>query len=159
MWKWIKSFRIPRPTGAGLRTAALFLAAPMFAAILTWQLNELNPQKACNMGFLAAAKSADVTFLQAFNGCLGIYKDIINVRDHAIIGLLTIMGLGYMMMMMREQRMQGEFKGPLGIGGSFRQDNGQPETPADGAKLAVQAGTEVAKELENQESENASTSS
>ncbi len=148
--------KIPRPTGQGLRTLGLLLGAPVFGGLLAWQLYELTPGRACDLGFIAAQKSAEVSYLQAFNGCLNIYGKIIDVRDHAILMLGTIVGLGYMMMMMREFRMQGEIKGPGGIGGSFRSDpdadhDKPPETPADGAAMAENAVASVVDGLRDNE--------
>lgn len=116
--KW----KLPRPSGQGLRTAALFLGAPIFGGLFVWQLRELDPKRACDMGFIIASKSAEVSFLQAFNGCLAIYAKIIDVRDHALLMLGGIVGLGYLMMMMRELRMQGEAQLPGGAGFKFRSE-------------------------------------
>lgn len=122
MLKWLKGFKLPRPTGQGLRTAALFLGAPIFGGLLAWQLRELDPKRACDMGFFIASKSSEVSFLDAFKSCLGIYSKIIDVRDHAILMLGAILGIGYMMMMMRELRMQGEAQLPGGAGFKFRSE-------------------------------------
>jgi hypothetical protein len=126
---WFKHLRLPRPSGQAMRTVALFLGAPIFGGLLAWQLRELDPRRACDMGFFIASKSPEVSFLQAFNGCLGIYSKIIDVRDHAILMLGAILGLGYMMMMMRELRMQGEASLPGGAAFKFRSDDGKEAAP------------------------------
>jgi len=131
---WLSKFKLPRPTGQGLRTAALFLGAPIFGGLLAWQLHELDPKRACDMGFIIASKSAEVSFLEAFKGCLGIYSKIIDVRDHAILMLGAILGIGYMMMMMRELRMQGEATLPGGGGFKFRSEEEAAQQVADAAQ-------------------------
>lgn len=129
MFRWaakkLKDFRLPRPSGQGLRTAALFLGAPIFGGLLAWQLYGLEPERVCKTSF-DLAKIDGAGLLAAFQACIGLYAKALDIKDHAVIGLLTILGLGYLMMMMRELRMQGEFKGPLGTGGSFRSDDGGP---------------------------------
>jgi hypothetical protein len=111
-----KGFKFPRPTGAGLRTFALMLGAPIFGGLLAWQLYGLEPERVCKTSFdLARIDGGGV--LTAFQACIGLYAKSLDIKDHAIIGLLTILGLGYIMMMMRELRMQGEFHAPGGIGG------------------------------------------
>ena len=143
---WFKGFRFPRPSGQSLRTVALFMGAPIFGGLLAWQLRELDPKRACDMGFFIAAKSPEVSFLQAFNGCLNIYAKILDVRDHAILMLGTIVGLGYIMMMMRELRMQGEATLPGGGGFKFRSED-DPKTPAEGAAKATEAAAAVTEDL------------
>lgn len=122
---WLHKFSIPRPTGQGMRTAALFLGAPLFGGLLAWQLYGLEPERVCKTSF----DMAHVDILRAFESCVGLYARSLDIKDHAIIGLLVILGLGYLMMMMRELRMQGEISGPLGWGGKFRSDDGK-EPPA-----------------------------
>lgn len=119
---WLRNFRLPRPTGQGLRTAALFLGAPIFGGLLAWQLYGLEPERVCKTSFdLARIDGAGL--LVAFQSCIGLYAKALDIKDHAVIGLLTILGLGYLMMMMRELRMQGEFQGPGGIGGKFKSED------------------------------------
>lgn len=125
MFKWLRRFKLPRPTGQGLRTAALFLGAPIFGGLLAWQLYGLEPERVCKTSY-DLAKIDGAGILTAFQACLGLYAKALGIKDHAVIGLLAILGLGYLMMMMRELRMQGEYHGPLGIGGSFRSDDGGP---------------------------------
>lgn len=127
--KWLRNFKLPRPSGQTLRTIALMLGAPIFGGLLAWQLYELNPKRACDMGFIIASKSAEVSFLEAFKGCLGIYSKIIDERGNAILMLGTIVGLGYLMMMMRELRMQGEATLPGGAGFKFKNDDDKEPTP------------------------------
>lgn len=125
MKNWLRSFSLPRPTGQGLRTAALFMGAPLFGGLLAWQLYGLEPERVCKTSF-DLAKIDGAGIIRAFEACIGLYAKSLNIRDHAVIGLLVILGLGYLMMMMRELRMQGEISGPLGWGGKFRSDDGKP---------------------------------
>lgn len=122
MISWLRNFRLPRPTGQGLRTAALFLGAPIFGGLLAWQLYGLEPERVCKTSF-DMAKVDGAGILTAFQACIGLYAKALDIKDHAVIGLLTILGLGYLMMMMRELRMQGEITGPAGIGGKFKSED------------------------------------
>jgi hypothetical protein len=113
-------FRIPRPTGTALRTAALFMAAPVFGGLLAWQLYGLEPERVCSIpsSFIDTKDLASI--LNAFQACIGLYSKALDIKDHAVIGLLTILGLGYLMMLIRELRMQGEITGPAGVGAKFQ---------------------------------------
>lgn len=125
MLKWLRRLSFPRPTGQGMRTTALFMGAPIFGGLLAWQLYGLEPERVCKTSF-DMAKIDGAGILVAFNACIGLYAKAFDIKDHAIIGLLAILGLGYIMMMMRELRMQGEVKGPGGVGASFRSEDGAP---------------------------------
>jgi len=127
-FEWLRNFRLPRPTGQGLRTAALFMGVPVFGGMLAWQLYEIRPERVCKHSF-DLAKIDGAGIIAAFNACIGLYAKGMDIRDHAVIGLLVILGLGYLMMMMRELRMQGEISGPLGWGGKFRSDDGKEPAP------------------------------
>lgn len=155
MFGWIKNkLGIPKPTSAGIRTFALMMVAPIFAGLLAWQLYEIGPDRLCKTSF-DLARIDGVGYLTAFQACFALYEKGLSIRDHAIIGLLTILGLGYLMMLMRELRMQGELKGPLGIGGNFRPSDSDepapPVTPADGAALAENAVASVVDNLRDGE--------
>lgn len=121
MFKWLHKLSFPRPTGQRLRTAALFMGAPIFGGLLSWQLYGLEPERVCKTSF-DMAKIDGAGILAAFNACIGLYAKAFDIKDHAIIGLLAIIGLGYLMMMMRELRMQGEAQLPGGAGFKFHSD-------------------------------------
>lgn len=132
MFAWLlnrlRNFKLPRPTGQGLRTAALFMGAPIFGGILVWQLYGLEPERVCKTSFdMARVDGAGI--LAAFQACIGLYAKALDIKDHAVIGLLAILGLGYIMMMMRELRMQGGATGPLGIGFNISDADGAPPKP------------------------------
>lgn len=127
MLNWLRNFRLPRPTGQGLRTAALFMGAPIFGGLLAWQLYALEPERVCKHSFdLARIDGAGL--LTAFSACFKLYEQAMGIRDHAVIGLMVILGLGYIMMMMRELRMQGSVTGPLGTGMSLTDATAPPPT-------------------------------
>lgn len=131
MLDWIKErlkgLRLPRPTGQGLRTTALFMGAPIFGGLLAWQLYGLEPERVCKTSY-DMAKVDGAGILVAFQACIGLYSKAFDIKDHAVIGLLAILGLGYLMMMMRELRMQGSATGPLGIGFNLSDaDKGPPK--------------------------------
>ena len=128
MFGWAKGFRLPRPTGQGLRTAALFMGAPIFGGMLAWQLYGLEPERICKHSF-DLAKIDGTGILQAFQACIGLYAKALDIKDHAVIGLLAILGIGYIMMMMRELRMQGSITGPLGTGMSLSDADKVPPQP------------------------------
>lgn len=118
MRNWLRQFRLPRPNGTTMRTIALLMGAPIFGGILIWQLYGLEPERVCKTSFdMARVDGAGV--LAAFQACIGLYAKALDIKDHAVIGLLAILGIGYVMMMMRELRMQGSATGPLGIGVSL----------------------------------------
>lgn len=141
---WFKNFRLPRPTGTGLRTAALFLGAPIFGGLLAWQLYGLEPERVCKTSF-DMAKIDGAGILVAFQACIGLYAKVLSIKDHAIIGLIGILGLGYMLMMMRELRMQGEATLPGGAGFKFRNEDNQPP-PLVTTTTTVAAPTEEKKD-------------
>lgn len=150
MFNWLtKRLGIPKPTSSGIRTFALMLVAPIFAGLLAWQLYGLESERICKTTF-DLARIDGAGYLTAFQACFELLKIAYGIKDHAILGLMTILGLGYLMMLMRELRMQGELKGPLGIGGNFRPSDNEPAppaTPADGAALAEDAVAGVVADL------------
>lgn len=105
----------PRITGETLRTFALFAAAPIFAGLLAWQLYGLEPGKLCKTSF-EMAKVDGAGQVDAFKSCIGLMSKVLDIKNHAVIGLLVVLGLGYIMMMMRELRLQGSITGPGGTG-------------------------------------------
>lgn len=107
--------RLPRITAESLRTFALFAAAPLFGGLLAWQLYGLEPDKLCKTSF-AMAKVDGAGIVEAFKACIGLMSKVLDIKDHALIGLLAILGLGYVMMLMRELRLQGSISGPGGTG-------------------------------------------
>ena len=128
MFGWLKKISLPRPTGQGMRTAALFLSAPLFGGMLGWQLYGLEPERVCKTSFdLARIDGAGL--LVAFQSCIGLYSKALDIKDHAVIGLLAILGLGYIMMMMRELNMRGSASGPLGIGLNLSNADGPAPMP------------------------------
>lgn len=143
MWNPLKGFRLPRPTGQTLRTAALFLGAPIFGGLLAWQLYGLEPERVCKTSF-DLAKIDGAGILTAFQACIGLYAKALDIKDHAIIGLLFILGIGYILMMMRELRMQGEATIPGGGGFKFGRDDGPIEKAVD---EVTQAAEEKASEI------------
>lgn len=142
---WLRKLRIPRPTGQGLRTAALFLGAPIFGGLLAWQLYGLEPERVCSIPSAFIDNKDLASILGAFNACIGLYAKALDIKDHAIIGLLAILGVGYLMMMMRELRMQGEFNLPGGVGGSFRSE--QSITPEEAADKVANAAVDEAEDI------------
>ncbi len=153
MFSWLfRKLGIPKPTGQGMRTAALFLAAPMFGGLLAWQLYGLEPERLCKTSY-DLARLDGLGYLTAFKACFALYDKGLDIKDHAIIGLLGILGFGYIMMLMRELRMQGEINGPLGWGAKFQNSdkNDEPKTPADGAAKATEAAGAVEAELREEE--------
>jgi hypothetical protein len=144
MTGWLRKFRLPRPTGQGLRTFALFMGAPIFGGLLAWQLYGLEPERVCSIPGAFVDNKDLASILNAFNACIGLYAKALDIKDHAVIGLLAILGLGYLMMMMRELRMQGEFTGPGGFGGKFRSEEAAVERAADEvASAAVDKADEI----------------
>jgi hypothetical protein len=101
-----------------IRTLGVLLGAPIFGGLLAWQLYTLSPKSWCNTAF-SVAKADNAGLIQAFQACIKLQEAILGIKDHAIIGLLVVLGLGYLMMLMREFRINGEISGPLGIGGKF----------------------------------------
>ena len=125
-----------------IRTFALLLGAPVLGGMLYWQLSTLDPARWCGTAF-NVAKADGAGLIAGFQACLSLQKDILNIKDHAILGLLTVLGLGYIMMLMREFRLQGEVTGPLGIGAKFNSDE------ATGAKKVKKAVDEKVEEIED----------
>jgi hypothetical protein len=105
------------------------MGAPIFGGMLAWQLYGLEPGRVCSVPSAFIDNKDLASILGAFQACIGLYAKSLDIKDHAIIGLLVILGLGYLMMMMRELRMQGEINGPLGWGGKFRSDDGKEPAP------------------------------
>lgn len=111
----------PAKIGEWFRTLLILLGAPILGGVLVWQLRTLDPKQWCGVAF-DMAKADGGGIIEAFKSCLHLQIKILELKDHAIIGLLAVIGLGYLMVMMRELRLQGEVRGPGGIGASVKHD-------------------------------------
>lgn len=108
----------------------------MFAGLLAWQLYGLEPERVCKTPFDFARGEA-ATYFQAFQTCIGLYAKVLDIKDHAIIGLMTILALGYLMMLMRETRMTGSITLPGGGGMNLTHDKSMEDAAAAGAQAAT----------------------
>ncbi len=135
----------PRITfGERLRTWGVLMGAPIFGGLLAWQLYTLSPERWCKAAY-DVAKADGAGQITAYKGCLDLQAIILNIKDHAIIGLLVVLGLGYIMLAMRELRMQGEFKGPMGLGANFKPSD---DPKVEGAKEVAAAAVNEAEQIE-----------
>ena len=134
----------PAKIGEWFRTSLILLGAPILGGVLVWQLRSLDVDK-CKTSF-QIAKADGTGLITAFKACIDLQMKVLEIKDHAIIGLLAVIGLGYLMVMMRELRMQGEVRGPGGVGASFRSDNGETK----GAERVADAAVHEAEEIKHE---------
>lgn len=120
---------------------AIMAGAPVVAGLLGWQLQTLDPRRYCQTTF-DFAKTENVTeVINALKVCTGLQQMILSIKDHAIIGLIVILGVGYLMLMARFLGMQAALEGPLGLKAKIGQD------AADGAKEVKKVVDEKVEEI------------
>lgn len=73
-----------RKTRFGWTLIAFILAGILISALLIWQLYETSPGAWCVLADKTNASD---------NACLPVILKLVDVKDHAIIGLLMILGL------------------------------------------------------------------
>jgi hypothetical protein len=108
---------------------AIMAGAPVVAGLLGWQLQTLDPRRYCQTTFDFAKVTSVADVINALKVCNDLQKLILNIKDHAIIGLIVILGVGYLMLMARFLGMQAALEGPLGMKAKLGRDSA-----AEGAK-------------------------
>lgn len=137
-WKILTPSRI----GEWFRTLLILLGAPILGGVLVWQLMTLDQDK-CRTSF-EIAKADGAGLISAFQACIGLQSKILDIKDHAIIGLLAVIGLGYLMVMMREARLQGSVNLPGGGGLNL-----QPMDAGKAADKVAQAAVNEAEDIKD----------
>jgi hypothetical protein len=117
--------------------AAIIVGGLIMGALLFWQLHGLTPSRWCGVA-LGAAKLAGEMHL--VDGCRDIILRLLDLKDHAIIGLLGVVGLSFLVMVVMTFKARITFSGPGGVGGSVG-------SAADGAQEVATAATDKAQEI------------
>lgn len=86
---------------------AFALCAFLIAGLLIWQLTETSPSRWC-----AVAEVNDISA----SGCFQLLLALVEVKDHAIIGLLTILGITVIAVVAVTFNLKIEADGPGGTG-------------------------------------------
>lgn len=106
-------------TGAGVPKKfrwvilAFIFAGLLVSGLLIWQLYETQPSMWCAV--------ADVNEVSA-EGCFELLLGLINVKDHAIIGLLFILGVTVLSVVAVTLRVRLDLDGPGGTGANIEGD-------------------------------------
>lgn len=108
---------VPIQEGRNFRwTIAAFVAAgALIAALVVWQLWELTPTRWCAL--------ADNTS-QDGNACLTALLRVLDLKDHALIGLMAILGITVVSVVVVALKVSVRGSGP----GGFEVDIGADET-------------------------------
>lgn len=93
---------------------AFVFAGLLVAGLLIWQLWETRPSTWCEV--------AEVNDISA-TGCFNLLLGLIEIKDHAIIGLLFILGVTVLSVVAVTLRVRLDLKGPGGTGGNISGDN------------------------------------
>lgn len=103
-------------------TLAVLAAGPMLMAILAWQLYTLQPAHWCNIQVVSekalGLRSED---------CSAILLKLLELKDHAVLGLLMVLGLSYITLIVRAVGATIKWTGPGGISGEVDSDDEAPE--------------------------------
>ena len=86
---------------------AFALCGFLVAGLLIWQLMETSPAKWCAV--------ANVNEISA-SGCFQLLLSLVEVKDHAIIGLLTILGITVIAVVAVTLKLKIQAEGPGGTG-------------------------------------------
>ena len=94
------------------KQAAILGSGPILALLLSWQLWTLEPGHWCAVatedGFLAGDR------LRKLEVCKEILLELLNLKDHAIIGMLAILGGIIGMLTVSEYKTRLKVDGPMG---------------------------------------------
>lgn len=91
---------------------AFIASGGLVAGLLIWQLLETSPNKWCSYVGEATPQ-----------GCFDVLLKLIDVKDTAIIGLLTILGLTVASVVAVTLRVKIDIQGPGGTGGNIQGDD------------------------------------
>lgn len=107
-------------TGDGVPTKfrwvilAFIFAGLLVSGLLIWQLYETRPSMWCAV--------ADVNEISA-DGCFKLLLGLIQVKDHAIVGLLFILGVTVLSVVAVTLRVRLDLDGPGGTGADIQGDD------------------------------------
>lgn len=104
-----------------LRLYAIILGGPVITGLLIWQLSTLSPKYWCQTSFNVALADGS-GLVDALKACLALQVRILDIKDHAIIGLLMVMGIVYFVLVFSQWKMRAEVHGPGGVGGTIGGD-------------------------------------
>ncbi|MBO9380233.1 hypothetical protein GG804_26055 [Sphingomonas histidinilytica] len=94
----------------------ILIGALAMGATLVWQLYGLTPARWCVVP-INAAKMAGARPIA--EDCTTIVLRLLDLKDHAITGLLIVLGLSFVAMVVTLLGARINFNGPGGIGGSI----------------------------------------
>lgn len=127
----------PRHSNAFNWTVGAIIGGGMFMGImLVWQLYGLVPAKWCAVPVSASKLTHQKPVIE---DCVAIVLRILDLKDHAIIGLLGVIGIAFLVMVVMNFKARITFSGPGGIGGSVG--------AADAANQVAGAATDKADEI------------
>lgn len=125
-----------------LRQWAVLLGAPLVGGLLAWQLYTLHPKEWCRTAIDLAKLDKGEDIISGLQACVGLQARILEIKDHAVIGLMVVLGLGYIMLMARELGMKASLRGPGGSGAEIGADSA-----AGAAKQVADAAVDQAEEI------------
>lgn len=95
--------------------AAIIFGGFAMGLILVWQLWGLTPGRWC----VVAINAAKMTNMRpTAEDCTTIILRLLDLKDHAIVGLLGVIGLSFLVMVVTLFKAKISFSGPGGVGGS-----------------------------------------
>lgn len=102
----------------------LILGAPVIIAMLIWQLAPLNdPVRWCSVTIGIAKVAAQKPLIE---DCTTIVLKLLELKDHAIVGLLLAVVIGYLVMVSMVLGAKVSWTLPGGAGGSIGRDGPIP---------------------------------
>jgi ABC-type cobalamin transport system permease subunit len=100
---------------------AFVFAGLAVAGLLIWQLYETSPARWC---YIANANGIQ-------EGCFQVLIKLIEVKDHAITGLLAILGATVLSVVAVTLKVRIDVTGPAGTGGRFGSEPDEPAAPTE----------------------------
>jgi len=94
---------------------AIIFGSLAMGAMLIWQLYGLVPARWCAVSISSAKMSGTRPVAE---DCTTIILRLLDLKDHAIIGLLGVIGLSFLVMVVTMFKARVTWTGPAGIGGS-----------------------------------------
>lgn len=94
---------------------AFVLAGAMMVGLLVWQLYETSPRHWCEIAKQGSPETA--------SSCLAILLKLLDLKDHAVVGLLVIVGVSVLCLAVVALGVRLGVAGPGGVSANINMEN------------------------------------
>lgn len=97
---------------------AFVVSGAMMAGLLTWQLHQTSPALWCTLAKQGSPEMA--------TSCVAILLKLLEIKDHAVIGLMTIVGISVLSLAAVALGVRLGLTGPAGFGANIGSEEDDP---------------------------------